>query len=96
MQDNFNRLVRLCFYGLLILIGFLLVGAQANSFGAPAVLGIALFLILLSMQFTSRAMKSKSAKESSGASLSGNKGGVITLVLIALIALFVVFKAFTA
>ncbi len=98
MQDNFGRLVRLCFYGMLILIGFLVAGAEAGSFGVPAVLGISLFLILLAMQINSRMMRSKATNQvsSSGATLANNKGGVITLLVIALVTVFVVIKVFGA
>lgn len=97
MQDNFNRLVKICFYGMLILIGFLAAGAEAGSFGVPAVLGASLFVILLAMQINSRMMKSKSANQvaaSSAGTLANNKGGVITLLVIAVATVFIVVKAF--
>jgi 4-hydroxybenzoate polyprenyltransferase len=96
MQDNFGRLVKICFYGMLILIGFLAAGAEAGSFGVPAVLGIALFLILIAMQFTSRMMKSRSETQgpTMAQTFAANKGGVIMLLVIALATIVVVFKAF--
>lgn len=98
MQDNFNRLVRICFYGMLILIGFLAAGAEAGSYEVPAALGISLFLILLAMQINSRMMKSKSnqAMATVDGTLAKNKGGVITLLVIAVATVFVVIKAFGA
>jgi len=96
MQDNFGRLVRICFYGMLILIGFLAAGAEAGSYEVPAALGISLFLILLAMQINSRMMKSKSSGQvaSSGGTLANNKAGVITLLVIAVATVFIVVKAF--
>ncbi len=97
MQDSFGRLVRICFYGMLILIGFLAAGAEAGSYEVPAALGISLFLILLAMQINSRMMKSKSTNQvtaSSAGTLANNKGGVITLLVIAVATVFIVIKAF--
>lgn len=96
MQDNFGRLVKVCFYSVLILIGFLAVGAKTGGFGVPVVLGIALFLILVSMQFGARMGKSKSEDQtpSLAQTISANKGGAITLLIIALVTIFVVIKAF--
>ena len=96
MQDSFGRLVRICFYGMLILIGFLAAGAEAGSYEVPAALGISLFLILLAMQINSRMMKSISSGQvaSSGGTLANNKAGVITLLVIAVATVFIVVKAF--
>jgi hypothetical protein len=97
MQDSFNRLVRVCFYGMLILIGVLAAGAEAGSFGVPIVLGISLFLILVAMQFSSRLAKQKSAGSSMaslGQMVGANKGGVAMLLVILIATIFFVIKAF--
>jgi hypothetical protein len=97
MQDNFNGLVRVCFYGMLIFVGVLAAGAEAESFGVPIVLGISLFLILIAMQFSARLMRKKpqtSSMASFGQMVAANKGGVVMLLVIMVAMVVLVLKAF--
>jgi hypothetical protein len=97
MQDNFNRLVRVCFYGMLILVGVLAAGAEAGSFGVPIVLGLSLFLILIAMQFSRRLMSKKpavSGMASLGQMVAANKGGVAMLLVIMIATIVFLIKAF--
>lgn len=95
MQDNLIRLVRICFFGLIVVLGIMLAASKSGTMSVPVFLGVIFFVLFLLMQFSPmlRRASSTGGAESAKASFAGSTGGVITLTLIVLATLFIAIKA---
>lgn len=68
-KDNLIRFVQLSFWAVIVFSVVLIAGAQTGRFGAPAVLGLILFLIIMSSALVGR--RSVSGEAASGGFLAG-------------------------
>jgi len=48
MQDHFNKLVQVCFYGIIIFVGAVALGSKMGQVGPVLIFGLILFAIVLS------------------------------------------------
>jgi len=88
MQDHFNKLVQVCFYGIIIFVGAVALGSKMGQVGPVLIFGLILFAIVLSTQF------GVMASRKDGASMAGmiesirkRPGGAATLAVIVLVAI---------
>lgn len=95
MQNDLSKLVQVCFYGIVILVGAFALGSKMGELGPVLMFASILFLIVLSTQFGSFAASKKGAKKDELlASIRNNKGGFVSLVVIVAATLITVFTAF--
>lgn len=93
-RDNLIRLVQLSFWAVVVFSVALFAGAQTGGFGVPTVLGIILFLIIMSSAMVSRRSSSEGTarhgflqgvmaqKQALFASMMDNKVGTLIIVAI--------------
>jgi len=95
MQDNLIRLVRICFFGLIVLLGTMAAASSVGTVSVPVFLGAIFFLLVLLMQFSPMLRRGSAGGgvECLKASFAGNTGGVITLIVIVAATIIVAVKA---